>query len=62
MMNTIVKVWNVTYKHPFTNETVKTVVYAKNRKEAVKKARDNNVPTMGETFFYEIVSIEEAVS
>ena len=59
MMNTTVKTWNVTYKHPFTNEIVKTVVYAKNRKEAVKKARDNNVPTMGETFFYEIVSIEE---
>ena len=60
MMNTIIKTWNVTYKHPFTNEIVKTLVYAKDRKEAVKKARDNNVPTMGETFFYEIVSIEES--
>ena len=62
MIDTIIKTWNVTYKHPFTNEIVKTVVYAKDQKEAAKKARDNNVPTRGETFFYEIVSIEEAVS
>lgn len=59
-MNTIIKTWNVTYKHPFTEEVVNALVFAKNRKEAVKKARENNVPTRGETFFYEIVSVEEA--
>ena len=59
MMNTIIKTWDVTYKHPFTNEIVKAFVYAKDRKEAVKKARNNNIPTHGNTFFYEIVSIEE---
>lgn len=59
MMNTIIKTWNVTYKHPFTNEIVKSLVYAKDKKEATKKARSNNVPTHGNTFFYEIVSIEE---
>ena len=34
MMNMIIKTWNVTYKHPFTNEIVKCLVYAKDKKEA----------------------------
>lgn len=59
MTNTIIKTWKVTYKHPFTNEIVKGLVYAKDKKEATKKARENNVPTHEKTFYYEIVSIEE---
>lgn len=58
-MNTIIKTWNVTYKHPFTNKIVKTLVYAKDKKDATRKARENNVPTHGKTFYWEIVSIEE---
>ena len=37
-MENNVKTWGVTYKHPFTGETVKSFVYARTKKEAVKKA------------------------
>ena len=58
-MENNVKTWEVTYKHPSTGETVKCLVYGKTKKEATKKAWENNVPTRGKTFFWEIVSIEE---
>jgi hypothetical protein len=58
-MENNVKTWEVTYKHPFTGELRKALVYGKSKKEAGKKARENNVPTRGKTFFWEIVSIEE---
>ena len=58
-MENDVKTWEITYKHPFTGKTAKSFVYARTKKEAVKKARENNTPTRGETFFWEIVSVEE---
>ena len=58
-MENNVKTWEVTYKHPFTVETAKTFVHARTKKEAVKKARENNVPARWKTFFWEIVSVEE---
>lgn len=58
-MENDVKTWVVIYKHPTTGETVKGFVYAKTKKEAVKKARKNNTPTQEESFFWEIVSVEE---
>lgn len=53
------KTWKVTYKHPSTEKTVTALVYGKTKKEAVKKARANNTPTQGNSFFWEIVSVEE---
>lgn len=58
-MENNVKTWEVTYKNPSTGETVKSFVYGKTKKEAVKKALANNVPTQGKTFFWQIVSLEE---
>lgn len=58
-MKSEVKTWAVTYKHPFTGKTVNTVVFARNKKEAMKQAMENNVPTRGKSFFWEIVSIKE---
>lgn len=54
-----IKSWNVTYKHPFTGKEIKAIVYGETKKQAVKQARANNVPTKGESFYWEIVSIEE---
>lgn len=58
-MENNVKTWEVTYKHPSTGKLVTAFVYGKTKKEAVKKARDNNTPTQGNSFFWEIVSVEE---
>lgn len=58
-MENSVKTWEVVYKHPFMEETIKTLVYGKDKKEAVKKARKNNVPTHNNTLFWEIVSVSE---
>ena len=58
-MENNIKTWAVTYQHPITGVFVKTFVYAPSKKEAVKQARENNVPTMGKSFFWEIVSVEE---
>ena len=58
-MNEIIKTWNVLYKHPLTNEIVKAVVYAKDIGEARKKAIEYNVPTLKNSFYFEIISIEE---
>lgn len=54
-----VKTWTVIYRHPFNGKTVNTVVFGRDRKEAMKQAMENNVPTRGESFFWEIVSIKE---
>ena len=55
-----IKSWNVIYKHPFTGQELKSIVFAETKKQATKQARANNVPTKGESFYWEIVSIEEA--
>ena len=54
-----IKSWKVTYRHPRTNEEVNAIVHAENRNEAWTKACKDNVPTRGDSFFWEIVSIEE---
>lgn len=54
-----VKTWDVTYKHPITGEKLKTVVFAKNLKEAREKAFADNTPTQGNSFYWEIDSVEE---
>ena len=58
-MENNIKTWRVTYQHPITGEIVKTLVYAPNKKEAGKQAFENNVPTMGRSYFWKIVSVEE---
>lgn len=58
-MENNVKTWEVIYKHPFTGKIVKSFVYGKTKKEAVKKAQKINTPTQGNSFYWEIVSIEE---
>ena len=58
-MENNIKSWNVIYKHPFTGEEVKTIVYGETKKQATKQARANNVPTNVGSFYWEIVSIEE---
>lgn len=58
-MDTNVKSWEVLYRHPFTGETVKAVVHGETKKQAMKQARENNVPTTGQSFFWEIISVEE---
>lgn len=58
-MENDVKTWIVTYKHPSTGETVNGIEYAKTKKQAVKQARKHNTPTQGNSFFWEIVSVEE---
>lgn len=60
-MENNIKTWEVVYRHPTNGEEKKTVVFATSKKQATKMARENNVPTMGKSFFWEIVSIEEKV-
>lgn len=60
-MENEVKTWTVIYKHPFTGKTVKTVVFSRDKSEAMQQAMKNNVPTRGDSFFWEIESIEEKV-
>lgn len=56
----IIKSWKVTYRHPLTGEEVKAIVHAENRNEAWVKACKDNVPTVRDSFFWQIVSVEEA--
>lgn len=58
-MNPELKAWKVTYKHPFTNELITAIVYAESESDARKKAIENNVPTYKNSFYFQIVSIDE---
>ena len=58
-MENNIKTWRVTYQHPITGEIVTALVYAPNKKEAVKQAMENNVPTVGKSFFWRIVEVSE---
>ena len=58
-MENNIKTWRVTYQHPITGEVVKALVYAPDKKGAAKQAFENNVPTMGKSYFWKIVSVEE---
>lgn len=55
-----IKSWKVTYRHPLTGEEVNAIVHAENKNEAWVKACKDNVPTVRDSFFWHIASIEEA--
>ena len=61
-MNDKMKVWNITYKHPKTGEIVRATTYAEDEASARKRAMELNVPTMKESFYWEIVSVVEDTS
>ena len=58
-MNSKPKWWTVVYKHPFNGNKMKAAVFGRDKGEAMQQAMENNVPTYGNSFFWEIESLME---
>lgn len=49
--------YKATYRHPETGETVSAIVHGRSLREATAKALQNNVPAIGESFYWELISV-----
>lgn len=59
-MNSKLKSWVITYKHPITGEKIKSIEHAETKPEAALKAMAHNTPVAPRSpFFWELESVEE---